>query len=330
MALFVRLCDDCGSPVSSFQKSFFRNAVALVIAAAAWWRARGAGRPSRAGGAGESSEASQSSKAGLAGAKPWALLFARAALGTVGIFANFYALSHIDIAEGQTLNKTAPFFTVLFAAFFLRERFRARQLLPLAVAFAGVLFIAKPGFAGAAAFPLAMGLLGGVCAGAAYACVRSLKNHAVGSAFIVVFFSAFSCLASVPFMLAHFDPMNFRQVLVLFGAGAGAALGQFGITAAYGIAAPRDIAVYDYVNIPFTALFGFFLFGQVPDGWSVFGCALIVLAAFGLSRAGPDGRTSRKKVKLLPSGTSQFRRFMIKYTDCKERIASSKGKRIES
>ena len=35
MALFVRLCDDCGAPVSSFQKSFFRNAVALAIAAIA-------------------------------------------------------------------------------------------------------------------------------------------------------------------------------------------------------------------------------------------------------------------------------------------------------
>ena len=43
MALFVRLCDDYGAPVSSFQKSFFRNVVALAIAAVAWGRAR-AGR----------------------------------------------------------------------------------------------------------------------------------------------------------------------------------------------------------------------------------------------------------------------------------------------
>ena len=41
MALFVRLCDDCGGPVSSFQKSFFRNVIALAIAIAVWWRGRG-------------------------------------------------------------------------------------------------------------------------------------------------------------------------------------------------------------------------------------------------------------------------------------------------
>ena len=41
MALFVRLCDDVGGPVSAFQKGFFRNLVAFAIAAAVWWRGRG-------------------------------------------------------------------------------------------------------------------------------------------------------------------------------------------------------------------------------------------------------------------------------------------------
>ena len=71
----------------------------------------------------------------------------------------------------------------------------------------------------------------------------------------------------------------------IFGAGAGAAIGQFGITAAYGYAAPREIAVYDYSNIVFTAALGFMLFGQVPDVWSVLGFVLIVAAAFRLHRA---------------------------------------------
>ena len=271
MALFVRLCDDYGSPVSSFQKSFFRNVVALAIAAVAWWRTFGEGRPSLAG---------ESGGVGLASPRSWMLLVSRALLGTCGIFANFYALSHITIAEGQTLNKTAPFFTVLFAWLFLGEKVTRRHVLPLALAFLGVVLIAKPGFAGAQAFPLAMGLLGGICAGGAYTCVRSLRRHAVDPAFIIFFFSAFSCLASVPFMVAGFDPMTWRQVLILFGAGAGAALGQFGITLAYGYAAPREIAVFDYSNILFTAAFGFLFFAQVPDAWSVLGFVAIIVAAF--------------------------------------------------
>ena len=85
-------------------------------------------------------------------------------------------------------------------------------------------------------------------------------------------------------MVARFDPMTWSQVAILFGAGVGAAIGQFGITLAYGYAAPRDIAVYDYSNILFTAALGFVFFGQIPDAWSVLGFALILFAAFRLNR----------------------------------------------
>ena len=264
MAMFVRLCDDCGGPVSSFQKGFFRNLVALV-AALAVFRLRGP-RPA-------------SAFASLRAPRARFVLLLRSALGTLGIFANFYALSRIPIAEGQTLNKTAPFFTVVFAGLFLGERATRRQLAALALALAGVALIVKPGFAGAQAFPLAMGLLSGVAAGGAYACVRELGVLKVDGPLIVLVFSAFSCLASVPFMVRRLDPMTPGQLLTLLGAGVGAAVGQFGITAAYRFAAPRAIAVFDYASVVFAALFGFALFGQVPDLWSALGLALIVVAA---------------------------------------------------
>ena len=267
MALFVRLCDDVGGSVSAFQKGFFRNIVAFAIALVVWWRGT-----------------VQRQSARTPTVRCWGVLLLRATLGTAGIFANFYALGKISIAEGLTLNKTAPFFTVLFAWLFLGERANRRQLLTLALAFLGVVLIAKPGFAGTSAFPLMIGLLSGVCAGGAYACVRALRRHALSPSLIILFFSAFSCLASVPFMAAGFDPMTGMQVLVLLGAGTGAAIGQFGITLAYGYAAPKDIAVFDYSGILFAAAFGFLCFAQVPDLLSIAGFLAIILAAFLLAR----------------------------------------------
>ena len=277
MALFVRLCDDVGSPVSAFQKGFFRNVVAFAIVFVVFWRSRGRDAPAP----------TLACPSGAGTSRPrrvWALLLLRATLGTAGIFAHFYALGHITIAEGLTLNKSAPFFTVLFAWMFLGERANWRQLGTLVLAFAGVVLIAKPGFAGAEAFPLLIGLLSGVCAGGAYACVRALRRQELSPAFIILFFSAFSCLASVPFMVHRFDPMTAGQVVVLLGAGVGAAIGQFGITLAYGYAAPKDIAVFDYSGILFAAAFGFLFFGQVPDLLSVAGFVAIILAAFALAR----------------------------------------------
>ncbi len=264
MAFFVRLCDDYGGAVSAFQKGFFRNVVALAIAAAVF-----AGNPRifRTGGIKHA---------------PGALilpLLARGVFGTVGIFANFYALSHIQIGEAMTLNKTAPFFTVLFSWMLLGERLRLRQAFWLLLAFSGAMLVMKPGFRGAEAFPAVCALAGGLGAGLAYVCVHRLGRMDVDSAFVVLFFSAFSCMVSLPFMIADYCPMTWIQVVILLGAGIGAAIGQFGVTAAYRLAEPRSIAVYDYMNIVFTALLGLCFFGQIPDAASAVGFALIVSAA---------------------------------------------------
>lgn len=254
-------------PISPLQKTFFRNAVAVVVAFALLCRHGGAAATAR-----------------TLTRKGWAVLVLRSLLGTLGVFGNFYALSRIPLGDATTLNKLSPFFTVVFSWLFIRERISLRQALCVAGAFAGAMLIVKPGFAGMALLPALCGLFGGICAGAAYACVRELGLLGVDSRFVVFFFSLFSTLASVPFLVFGFDPMTWEQVAILVGAGLGAAAGQFGITAAYRFAPPREIAAWDYSNVVFAALFGYVLFDQVPDAFSWAGFALIVAMALLMRR----------------------------------------------
>ena len=93
---------------------------------------------------------------------------------------------------------------------------------------------------------------------------------------LLLFFSVFSCVACVPFLICGFVPMSLLQVGILLAAGACAALGQFGITWGYRFAEPRQVAVYDYTGIIFAALLGFLAFGQIPDMLSVAGFAVII------------------------------------------------------
>ena len=263
MAAFVRLCDDYGGPVSSFQKSLFRNLVALVIAGVVLARGEGgmkAAFPRLPG-------------------KAWMLVLTRSVAGCIGIFGNFYALSRIPVGEAMALNKTAPIFAVALSWVFLRERVRLHQALCLVAAFAGVLLVMKPGFRGADTFATLCALTGGLGAGIAYTCVRELGVMRVDGSFIVFFFSAFSCVASLPFMAAGVDPMTWRQFLIMLGAGCGAAIGQFGVTAAYRFAPPREVAVYDYSNVVFTAALGYLFFSQTPDFLSVVGFLMIAFSA---------------------------------------------------
>ena len=271
MAACVRLCDDYGPMISCFEKSFFRNFVALLIASFAFFRLI---------------------KKGDLHCQPLTstsrLIFLRCTLGTIGIFSNFYALSHIPIADGQTLNKTAPFFTVVFAWIFLKERVSMGRLLAITLAFLGAILVMNPGFSflqpsTSNLLPYSLGLLGGICAGAAYAALRALGRHEVPAAFIVFVFSAFSCIVSIPLAIPSFVMPTATQIAILFGAGFGAAIGQFGITLAYRFAAPREIALFDYTNILFTAAFGYLLFGQLSDPISILGMVVIIIAAFCLN-----------------------------------------------
>ena len=58
-----------------------------------------------------------------------------------------------------------------------------------------------------------------------------------------------------------------------------AAGGQFAITAAYTHAPAREISVYDYSQLIFTTILGYFLFGDIPDGWSFLGYFIIIAMA---------------------------------------------------
>lgn len=272
MAACVRGADAFGAYLPSPEKSFFRNAVAMAVAAGMFLPALRGGR------------ADAPAARSVWTAAAWTTLVLRASFGTLGIFLNFYALSHVPIANAMALNKTAPFFTVLFSALFLGERATWRQGACVLGAFAGAMCVVKPGFAATAALPACAGFASGLFAGAAYACVRKLGVLKIPPRAIVLFFSTFSCLASVPFLVFDWHPIAPMQLLVLFGAGAGAAVGQFGVTAAYRLAEPRRIVAWDYTNILFTALFGLLFFGQTPDAASVVGMALIVFFALRLRR----------------------------------------------
>ena len=73
--------------------------------------------------------------------------------------------------------------------------------------------------------------------------------------------------------------MTLQQLILLLLAGASAAGGQFSITAAYAHAPAREISVYDYSQIIFSAILGFLIFGQVPDIYSWIGYVIIIFMA---------------------------------------------------
>ena len=249
MGLFVNLA---GS-IPTMQKAFFRNIVPVFIAGA-----------------------------GLRGLKgklhidkgDLKFLILRAGFGTLGIVCNFYALDHLKLSDANMLNKLAPFFVIIFSFILLKEKISIFQGIAVFGAFVGALFIIKP-TGNVSMFPALIGALGGVGAGAAYTMVRILGKRGVNGSLIVFFFSAFSCLFCLPFVAMNYAPMSLHQTAMLMLSGVAAAVGQLAITRAYYYAPAKEISIYDYNQIIVSALLGFIFLGQLPDGMSFTGYAII-------------------------------------------------------
>ena len=251
MNMFVRMSGD----LPSIQKSFFRNFVAFFFALFILIH----------------------SKHGFSFQKKNLPAFlGRAFFGTLGILCNFYSVAHLLLSAASILNKLSPFFAIIFSYFILKEKISPIQASAVSIAFLGAILVVKPGFAiSGAFFPSVIGVLGGLFAGIAYTLVRVLGQRGEKGPFIVLFFSAFSCITTLPFLIFDFHPMSLNQFIILLLAGLSAAGGQFTITAAYTHAPAREVSVFDYTQIVFAAVLGFIFFSQIPDIWSIIGYCMI-------------------------------------------------------
>ncbi|MBM6506610.1 MULTISPECIES: DMT family transporter [Staphylococcus] len=253
MSVFFRLSGDL--PV--FQKSLARNLVAMFIPLFFIYKYK---QP----------------MFGKLSSQP--LLISRSALGLIGVLFNIYAIDHMVLSDADTLMKLNPFWTILFSLIFLNEKIRKYQITAMVVAILGMLLIVKPEFS-SSIIPSLIGLFSGIFAASAYTCVRALSTREAPYT-IVFYFSLFSVIVLIPFTIFTYEPMSNLQLLYLFGAGLSAAVGQIGITLAYSFAAAKDISIFTYASIIFTALFGFILFGESPDLLATLGYVVIIGASY--------------------------------------------------
>jgi len=261
MALFINLAGDM--PV--FQKAFFRNLVAIVMSYVMLAR---------------SPEKFKIKKGSLPS------LFMRAGFGTIGVIANFYAISNTNMSDAMMLNKLSPFFAILTSIIVLKETADGFQWAAILTAIVGAVFVVKPSFlfgtlgiSSDSVFPLVIALIGGICAGIAYAFLRKATLKGERGIIVVAFFSTFSCITLIPFIIFTYQPITLLQFFFCVMTGVAACFGQIFITSAYAACPAKEISIYDYSTVIFTALLGLIFLGEIPDFLSIIGYAIIIGAS---------------------------------------------------
>ncbi len=224
-----------------------------------------------------------------AGISPWGqrrgLLIWRGSIGSVALLCVYIALSELPLASATVLQYLYPTFTALLAWLLLGERIGKRVLAAMGLGWAGVLLVAQPAQlvaagavnTGAGLPPTAVliAVVGALATAVAYVSVRKLATTEQPLV-IVFYFPLVAVPLSLPLVLLNPVLPTPSELLWLLGVGLFTQLGQVALTRGLvGLPAAQATAI-SYVQVGFAGLWGWLIFGEVVDGWTLAGAALVL------------------------------------------------------
>ncbi len=199
----------------------------------------------------------------------------RSLAGVSAMYCFFYALAHLQLADGMLLKMTSPLFMPLIALLWLGEALRRRTLVALAIGFVGVVLVLNP--QGEFNTIALIGLLGGVLASLAKVSLRRL-GRSEPSLRVVFYFALLSTLISILPMFWHWQTPDLTQWGLFALVGLMGTLGQLFLTRGYAIASAAAVSPFTYASVLFGALYGYLFWEETISLQFVVGAALIALA----------------------------------------------------
>ncbi len=186
----------------------------------------------------------------------------------------FFGISFIGLAEATAIIDLNPVLTTLGAALILKEKFGPRRAIGVAVALLGALIVIRPGasvFSPYTILPLFAAI---------FFSAYTLTTRFVGrdedawtSLLYTALFGAVILSVIIPRFWVTPDPFSAFLMICI---GAVGAFGQLLLIRALMAAEASLVAPFAYTGLIFATIFGFVIFGEVPDAMTVLGGTLIV------------------------------------------------------
>ena len=231
------------------------------------------------------------------------LVLLRAATLLAGYYVYYMGLSALPLADAVALYSSVPLIIVALSGPFLGEKVGVLRWLAVAVGFAGVIIMLRPGqgvFEPAGLFILGCALL------YSFAMIMGRRLGATVPATVMTFFSnglfllsaagiglVFNALhlrpvghPSIDFVLREWSWPPRHELLLMISCGATAAIGIAGLTAAYREAEANLVASFEYTALVWAVLWGYLVWHDVPKPTMLAGAALIVGAGLVALSAG--------------------------------------------
>lgn len=201
----------------------------------------------------------------------------RALMQAVMTGLNFWALQYLQLDVTGAIQFSVPILIAVISAKLLGERLDARRWIAILVGFAGVLLIVRPGSQGFHP-AIILSLINAVL----YALFNMLTRRLAATelpATTQLWSALGAAILLTPFGLMNWTPPSDTVTWILvLSMGAFGGLGHLMATQAHRYASAAVLGPFLYQQIIYMTLFGWLIFGHVPDA-AVIGGASIVVAS---------------------------------------------------
>lgn len=229
--------------------------------------------------------------------------FARSGIGVVAMGLTFTAMATLPLADATALLFTVPLLVTVWSVPLLKEKVGFHRWSAVLVGFVGVLLIAHPS-GELTSVGIAIGLGAAVCQSFAMSFVRIL-NRTEEAAAIVFYFTISALVISGTLCLFWFGwkPIALHDVGILALLGLSGGLAQVFVTLAFRFAPAALISIFQYTNIVWATLYGFFLFGDLPGASVIGGTGIVIAAGAYIVWRETQLSRARKAVTVVKSGS---------------------------
>ena len=225
---------------------------------------------------------------------------ARGALGLTTMAFAFSALAFLPLAEATTIGFVAPLFAVMLSALLLGERVGRHRWSAVALGFAGVLIVMRPGGTDLPPIGLALALAAAMGVAGVTITLRQI-GRTESTPTIVLWFTGLAMLASGLF-LPFFGEAHPGEVwLVLVGLGLSGGIGQLFLTSSLRFAPVPVVVPFDYGQLLWAVLLGWLIWDTQPPRTTWAGAAVIIASGlYTIYREHKLGRDRRHQPPLQP------------------------------
>jgi drug/metabolite transporter (DMT)-like permease len=197
----------------------------------------------------------------------------RAVLATAEVACFYWAVSYLPLADVMAYYLAGPIFVTAIAGAFLGESIGWRRWTAVGVGFLGVIACLRPGSA-ALSWPALIALAGSFTFSLSMISTRTLR----GTSDTVLVTSQTVAALALGAVLAplSWTPVTLRDGVLLALLGMVAMTAHVCVNRSLKLAPASTVVPYQYTTIVWAVLFGYLVFGDVPDVWMLAGAAIII------------------------------------------------------